>query len=84
MRATQVALVSHKSACMRQVEASRELYPERVMGQHLKRAGVPLKQLHGFMGTLARGEGDNAVITYNDPFAKATGATRTALAYQLV
>ena len=59
-------------ACVRQVTARKELYPEHMMGLHLNRAGVSLKILDGFHGALARADENSSVptITYVDPFAK--------------
>ena len=61
-------------ACVRQVTASKELYPEHMMGLHLNRGGVSLKILDGFHGVLARADENSSVptITYVDPFAKAS------------
>jgi hypothetical protein len=61
-------------ACLRQVTASKELYPEHMMGLHLNRAGLSLKILDGFHGALARADENSSVptITYIDPFAKAS------------
>ena len=62
-------------ACVRQVIASNELYPEHMMGLHLHRSSVSLKILGGFHGVLARGADENSsvpTITYVDPFAKAS------------
>jgi hypothetical protein len=55
-----------------QVKASKELYPEHVMGLHLTRAGLSLKTLGGFHGALARADENSSVptITYVDPYAK--------------
>ena len=61
-------------ACVRQVTASKELYPEHMMGLHLNRGGLSLKILDGFHGVLARADENSSVptITYVDPFAKAS------------
>jgi len=60
------------SSVCKEVTASKELYPEHMMGLHLNRGGLSLKILDGFHGVLARADENSSVptITYVDPFAK--------------
>jgi len=60
------------SSVCKEVSASRELYPEKMMGLHLNRGGLSLKRLDGFRGVLARADENSSAqnITFVDPFAK--------------